>query len=142
MPHEPRHRDEGLREEVLHLFKYWLATAMTIIIPYLAVRLTLPYLWDILEVATEADLDYAITVVNLNYWWVFLVYVFIANLITPRWDPDDLGLFGSRHIDNPFSWTDDYNRAMRNLALLLFPGKIVWFTLRLSARFALERLRG
>jgi hypothetical protein len=55
------------------------------------------------------------------------VYVVIAGLVTPEYDPDNLGLFGSRHIDNPFSMEDDRNRTMRTLATLLLPGKCVWF---------------
>jgi hypothetical protein len=32
-------------------------------------------------------------------------------------------------IDNPFSFEDDHNRAMLKIALFVWPGRVVWWTL-------------
>ncbi len=63
-----------------------------------------------------------------------LIYLVLAAAVTPRYDSDNLGLFGSPLIDNPLSWTDDYNRSMRTLFFLLLPGKLVFATLKLTYR--------
>ncbi|MBM4367419.1 MAG: hypothetical protein FJ102_14500, partial [Deltaproteobacteria bacterium] len=73
----------------------------------------------------EVDVD------PLHYLGFLAAYVVISNLFTPSYDASDLG-WGGGTIDNPFSHTDDQNRFLRNLAFFLFPGKLVWWTLRLT----------
>ncbi|MFN7144045.1 MAG: hypothetical protein ACK4YP_09730 [Myxococcota bacterium] len=68
--------------------------------------------------------------------WV--AYVVMANLLTPSVDTNDLG-WGGGLWDNPFSYSDDRNRFLYTLALVLWPGKLVWWTLRLTWR-AIGRL--
>lgn len=72
----------------------------------------------------------------VHYWWIMLVYLLVAALFTPKYDSSDLGLFGSPFLDNPFSWSDDYNRFMMGLFFLLVPGKLVIITLKNTYRMA------
>ncbi len=69
----------------------------------------------------------------LRYLGFLLVYVIVCNLFTPSYDTGDLG-WGGGTVDNPFSYSDDQNRFWRNIAMLMYPGKLVWWTLRLTWR--------
>lgn len=55
---------------------------------------------------------------------VTLAYVAIAHVVRIHHDPGDLGLFGGL-LDNPFSLSDDVNRLMLFLQVLLLPGRLV-----------------
>lgn len=66
--------------------------------------------------------------IPLSYGLLMLTYLLAANAINASPDTSDLGIGGTM-IDNPFSYTDDYNRAMLKIALFLWPGKVVWWTL-------------
>lgn len=47
-----------------------------------------------------------------------MIYILIASVVTPTYDSHHLG-WGNGLVNNPFSWTDDDNRSMRWLAVLL-----------------------
>lgn len=51
-------------------------------------------------------------------------YCLIAYLVRPAPDMDNLGIFGLL-IDNPLQISDDYNRLLLGLALLLWPGRFI-----------------
>lgn len=59
------------------------------------------------------------------------LYVLIANLYTPAVDQDNMGI-GRTFINNPFTLEDNHNRRQLHLAFWLFPGKMVWWTLKLT----------
>ena len=106
----------------------WPIALLVVFGPYLAIVHGIPWLvqsqgWEFIAATSES----LAASLNPGYWIVMAIYVVIAGLVTPEYDPENLGLFGSRHIDNPFSMQDDQNRAMRKLSLLLLPGKCVWF---------------
>lgn len=63
-----------------------------------------------------------------TYWALMVTYLMAAYVINVTPDTSNLGIGGTR-IDNPFSFEDDQNRAMLKLALFLWPGKVVWWTL-------------
>jgi hypothetical protein len=63
---------------------------------------------------------------NPKYWIALAIYLGVALLIRPSVDRENLGLFGSPFLDNPFSFEDDWNRAMLWLTIMLLPGRIVW----------------
>lgn len=132
---------ESLGRELLRLAWHWSLSAVILLGPYLAIRFGLPLVWQPPPEAEEA-FAYFLVLVDLNYWWIALVYVGISALVTPEYDRDKLGLFGIPYIDNPFSLEDDYHRFMRRLSRLLFPGKVVWFTLQESFYFVWDRVRG
>lgn len=75
------------------------------------------------------------------YWIVLALYLGLAAVLTPKYDPENLGLFGIKWIDNPFSLEDDYNRAARKWASFLAPGKFVWNTLVLTWAACTKRSR-
>ena len=52
-----------------------------------------------------------------------LVYLAVAYWIRPEADESDLGLFGPL-IDDPFSTSDDSNRALLFIQALLIPGQL------------------
>lgn len=53
-----------------------------------------------------------------------LLYLFIAYYVRPEPDTDNLGLFGGL-IDHPFRWSDDWNRTLLFLKVVLWPGAFV-----------------
>lgn len=129
----------------LKMLLYWALSIAVVIGPYFAILYGVPALFEEalgnLGSTGEGAVERLRLGLNTHYWWVMLVYLIAAGLITPRWDPDNLGLFGSPWIDNPFSFEDDYNRTMRNVALFLFPGKLVWFTVECTGRMILSVFR-
>jgi hypothetical protein len=54
----------------------------------------------------------------------FSIYLVIAYFVRPKPDYDNLGYFGGL-INKPFDYTDDWNRFLLNLKILLLPGVIV-----------------
>ena len=63
-----------------------------------------------------------------TYWMCMAIYLMAAYVIEPNPDTSNLG-WGGTMINNPFSYEDDHNRAMLKIALFLWPGKVVWWTL-------------
>jgi hypothetical protein len=55
---------------------------------------------------------------------VLLTYLGAAYAIRPEPDTADLGWFGGM-MDNPFSFTDDYNRFLLWVKILLLPGLFI-----------------
>lgn len=53
-----------------------------------------------------------------------LIYLALAHVLRPEPDHSDMGLMGGL-IDNPFSWSDDYNRFLFSLQITLFPGRFI-----------------
>lgn len=54
----------------------------------------------------------------------YATYVVIATLFRPRPDTSNLGLMGG-FIDHPFRYSDDLNRGLLTLGILLWPGRII-----------------
>lgn len=52
------------------------------------------------------------------------LYLAASHWIIVQPDYNDMGWFGGM-MDNPFSWSDDYNRSLATLRLLLVPGKFI-----------------
>lgn len=111
----------------------WVLSAVIVVGPYLALRYGVPWLIESqLDIGAGLDTEEAgyrfAMMVHRHYWWVFIVYMLIAGIVTPSYDREEMGLFGT-FVDNPFSFQDDYNRTMFTLMILLAPGKVVWVTL-------------
>jgi len=132
--------EESLGRELLQLTGYLALSLLILVGPYLAIRFGAPFFWPPPPEAAE-QFEYILALVDLNYWWIALVYVGISALITPSYDPDKRGLFGNPFINNPLSLEDDYHRFMWKLALLLYPGKVVWFTLQFTFYTVYDRVR-
>jgi hypothetical protein len=62
---------------------------------------------------------------------VFLValYCALGYWINPRPDYSNVGLLGGV-VDHPFKWSDDYNRWLVFLRILLWPGRFISVSLR------------
>ena len=115
----------------------WLVAVAFVIGPYFALRFAVPELFDIgLRGVHEAHEKY---IALLNGWYgiVMAIYLAAAGLLTPTYDPENVGFFGGM-IDNPFSFQDDSERTKRTILLVLLPGKTVWVAFYLTWR----RLRG
>lgn len=69
-----------------------------------------------------------------TYWALMVTYLMAAYVINVNPDTSNLG-WGGTMLDNPFSYEDDHNRAMLKIALFLWPGKVVWWTLGRAYRF-------
>lgn len=54
----------------------------------------------------------------------FVLYLVAGYFLRPNPDLSNLGLFGGL-IDNPFRYSDDQNRNLLFLAMLLFPGYLL-----------------
>jgi len=106
----------------------WVLSALIVGGPFFALWYGVPELFDIGIGGAEGAVDRWHNALLTHYWWVMLVYLILAAAVTLSYDRDNLGLFGSPFLDNPLSWTDDYNRSMRTLFFLLAPGKLVYMT--------------
>jgi len=69
----------------------------------------------------------------LTYWMLMATYLMASYCVEVSPDTSNMGLGGTM-IDNPFSFEDDYNRAKLKIALFVWPGKVVWWTLGRSWR--------
>lgn len=121
---------------------FWLLSLLIVFGPLAAICLGLPLGaeragWDFVDVTPEE------LAANLTpgYWIAMLVYVLVAGNVRMGVDTENLGLFGT-WMDNPFSYEDDANRFMLRLAVVLYPGKIVWFTVAGTAKLMWLLLRG
>lgn len=120
----------------------WIASAVIVMGPFFA-------LWfgpSFVDIGLSADtaegaLERWHGLLLVHYWWVMLIYLVLSAVFTPTYDRDNLGLFGSPFIDNPLSWSDDYNRSMRNLLFFLAPGKLVYGTIRATG-YTLRAMAG
>ena len=65
---------------------------------------------------------------------VATVYCGIAYWITPRPALDNVGWFGGL-IDHPFRWSDDVNRSLVFLGVILWPGRFLTVSLRDVIRY-------
>jgi len=125
----------------LRYIAFWALSIAIVVGPYFALRFGVPLLVARSPFASAFAMDRFLVALNLNYWWVMLVYIALAGIFTPKWDPDNLGLFGG-YVDNPLTFEDYHNRAMRTLALFLFPGKFVWHTVEVTGRNIIDAMRG
>lgn len=72
----------------------------------------------------------------------FAAYLIAGYVVHPKPDTSDTGILG--FIDHPFKWSDDVNRLLLTLQLLLFPGRITATAIRdlLGLAVGRRRLRG
>lgn len=59
---------------------------------------------------------------------IYTVYNIISYRYVPRPDTSNMGLLGGL-IDHPFRYTDDLNRSLLFLSILLYPGRFISTTL-------------
>lgn len=59
-------------------------------------------------------------------------YLAAAHFIRPVPDNTNMGLLGGP-VDNPFSYTDNYNRHLAMLKGILFPGRIMAYSLIMTS---------
>ncbi len=110
----------------------WIGSIVVIVGPYFAIVYGLPALFDRMGIAEHAvGSAELIDKLNPPYWIAMAVYLAISFLITPSVDTENLGLGGTLW-NNPFSLEDDRNRALLGIGLILAPGKIVAYALRLT----------
>jgi hypothetical protein len=65
-----------------------------------------------------------------------LAYVLVAVVVTVNPDHRNMGLFGGL-VDNPLSFSDDLNRLMFAVQLLLMPGKLAAWSIASAVRLFL-----
>lgn len=53
-----------------------------------------------------------------------LAYVIVGTILRPKPRTDNMGMAGGL-IDNPFQYSDDINRSLFGLSLLLLPGQFL-----------------
>jgi hypothetical protein len=127
----------------LKLILLWLLSVLVVFGPFAALVFGIPIFVEAAEINIEPPTPAGVAgFLTPGYWIAIAIYLLISILLSPSYDPDNLGLFGSRWIDNPLSYEDDFNRTMRSLAILLLPGKYVWYTLRGTLRVAQRLLLG
>ena len=98
----------------------WLFSAALVLGPYVALLIYVPQVefW-----------------MHLTYWLVMFIYLAAAATTTPRYDSDNLGLAGGM-IDNPLSYEDDMNRMGLVFAIVLIPGKIFAWSIKVTWKLA------
>ena len=60
----------------------------------------------------------------LGIWSGEIIYLILGFFVQPEPDTEDMGWFGGL-INNPFRITDNFNRFLLFLKLLLLPGRLV-----------------
>jgi hypothetical protein len=55
---------------------------------------------------------------------IMLVYCIISYLIIPKPDTSNVGMLGG-FLDNPLKYTDDVNRMLTFLLIILYPGRFI-----------------
>ena len=120
------------------LLLLWILSTLVAAGPYFALRNGVAWMSDVgLESVALAEGRFQ-ELLNEYYAWVLAVYVCVGGLLSPQWDSEDTGFLGGL-LDNPFSWSDDHNRTLRKIALVLLPGKTVWVTVVETGRALLGR---
>ena len=130
----PELADSVERPSLLLILGLWGLSAVVILGPYFALRFGVPEFLDVGPKALDEGADSFVTLLNANYWWVIMVYVFLCGVFSPTYDSNNVGLFGGL-MDNPFSFRDDWERQKRAWAFALLPGKAPWAAVRLTYRF-------
>ena len=64
-------------------------------------------------------------------------YVFAGGVLRPNPDTSDLGWFGGA-VDNPFSFSDDRNRFLLGLQIVLLPGRLMSWSIVSAVRTVLR----
>lgn len=76
--------------------------------------------WYIIDWAKQEEF-----IPNKTIWFiVFGVYLFLALIMRPEPKYSNMGWLNGL-IDNPFRITDDYNRTLFLLLIILYPGRII-----------------
>ena len=65
--------------------------------------------------------------------------LFVAYFVNPKPDPSNVGWAGGL-IDHPFRWSDDQNRMLLALNVVLLPGRLAVAGVRDVVRLAEQRL--
>ena len=89
----------------------WILAIVFVLGPYIAIWLLKPA-WATQEFFVK------------YYWLGWGVYLLAALVLSPNPNVDNLGYFGGL-IGRPLDWSDDWNRFLIVLVLLLTPGKMV-----------------
>lgn len=121
--------------DLVRLALYWLASILVVLGPFFAILFAVRHFTaDAAEPLQNAG-DAFIAGLYVHYWWVMLIYLLLALLLTPSYDPGNLGIFGGRITHNPAVTPDQhYNRLMYRVNFWLIPGRTVWITLRATGR--------
>ena len=69
---------------------------------------------------------------------ILAAYCALSYSVDPQPDYDDVGLMGGL-IDHPFRWSDNYNRMLIGLTVLLAPGRFLTRSIWDLIRFAQGR---
>lgn len=112
-----------------------LLAIVVVVGPYVALRVGIPIAFDNGSQAFADASDRLIGLINIHYWWIAALYIFLAAVFSPTYDRDNIGWFGGL-VDNPFSFQDDWERQKRAWAFMLLPGKIVITAAAITWRFA------
>jgi hypothetical protein len=86
-----------------------------------AVMLAAAIAWVVGAISSERDTGYALLALG--------IYCSIAYWVSPRPDYENVGLVGGV-IDHPFRWSDDYNRLLVFVKVVLWPGRFVVVSIR------------
>lgn len=116
----------------------WLLSAVVVLGPYFGLRFGVPYMLDVGTNAFDEATSRFIAVLNVHYWWVIALYIFLSGVFTPNVRREDMGWFGG-WVDNPFSWEDDWERQKFGFAVMFAPGKTVWAAAIMTYRLLAPR---
>lgn len=99
----------------------------------------------VVSIGMLAGIFYATLFQNLNiintiiFIIALLIYCFISYNYIPQPNYSNMGLFGGL-IDHPFKFSDDVNRMLRLLLVLLYPGRFIATTM-IQTLIAVRRLK-
>ena len=71
----------------------------------------------------------------------FCAYLLLAAKIRATPDYENIGMFGTI-FDHPFRYTDDLNRSLLYLQIILFPGKLLIFPTLFLLKLLISKVRG
>ncbi len=129
-----QHDSDTPRPSIGLVIGLWPLAWLIVLGPYLALRFGIPAFADTGVTAFEDASARIVGLLDIHYWWIFAIYLFLAAVFTPTYDSDKTGWFGG-YIDNPFSFEDDWERQKRAWFFMLLPGKTVLAAFVMTYRF-------
>lgn len=77
--------------------------------------------FGVFYVTVGSDLTIVNTVIITT---ILFVYCLISYCFIPRPDTSNMGLLGGL-VDHPFKYTDDINRTLFGLSIIMYPGRFI-----------------
>ncbi len=119
------------------LILFWILALVILAGPYIGLRYAAAYFADIMGAPGGEGAARFVRGLNIHYAWIMAAYLVVCHFITPEYDIENMGIFGSGRYANPaITGEHYYNRIMYSLASFMIPGNVVLATFAATWRLA------